>query len=109
MGKRAEDNTEVRREGRLASSTSNRSALGPRAEAGHHLLRARDEDVGRPLLGAAGRRRPPRPRADQLHADLHTREHHYLEVEPPFLVNAESLRGTGNLPSLEQESFENRR
>jgi seryl-tRNA synthetase len=37
--------------------------------------------------------------------DLHTREHRYLEVEPPFLVNAEALRGTGNLPKFEQDLF----
>jgi seryl-tRNA synthetase len=37
--------------------------------------------------------------------ELHTREHGYLEVEPPFLVNAESLRGTGNLPKFEQDLF----
>jgi seryl-tRNA synthetase len=37
--------------------------------------------------------------------DLHTREHGYQEVEPPFLVNADSLRGTGNLPKFEQDLF----
>ena len=37
--------------------------------------------------------------------DMHTREHAYLEVEPPFLVNADSLRGTGNLPKFEQDLF----
>ena len=37
--------------------------------------------------------------------DVHTREHGYLEVEPPLLVNAESLRGTGNLPKFEQDLF----
>ena len=37
--------------------------------------------------------------------DLHTREHGYLEVEPPFLVNADALRGTGNLPKFEQDLF----
>jgi seryl-tRNA synthetase len=37
--------------------------------------------------------------------DLHTREHGYLEVEPPFLVNAAALRGTGNLPKFEQDLF----
>ncbi|MGH9371511.1 MAG: serine--tRNA ligase [Vicinamibacterales bacterium] len=37
--------------------------------------------------------------------DLHTREHGYSEVEPPFLVNAEALRGTGNLPKFEQDLF----
>jgi seryl-tRNA synthetase len=37
--------------------------------------------------------------------DLHTREHGYFEVEPPFLVNADALRGTGNLPKFEQDLF----
>ena len=37
--------------------------------------------------------------------DVHTREHGYLEVEPPFLVNADALRGTGNLPKFEQDLF----
>ena len=37
--------------------------------------------------------------------DLHTREHGYTEVEPPFLVNADALRGTGNLPKFEQDLF----
>ncbi|HEY7446646.1 MAG TPA: serine--tRNA ligase [Vicinamibacterales bacterium] len=37
--------------------------------------------------------------------DLHTREHGYIEVEPPFLVNAASLTGTGNLPKFEADLF----
>jgi len=37
--------------------------------------------------------------------DLHVGEHQYLEVEPPFLVNADALRGTGNLPKFEQDLF----
>jgi seryl-tRNA synthetase len=37
--------------------------------------------------------------------DVHTREHGYREVEPPFLVNAASLTGTGNLPKFEQDLF----
>jgi seryl-tRNA synthetase len=37
--------------------------------------------------------------------DVHTREHGYTEVEPPFLVNAAALRGTGNLPKFEQDLF----
>jgi seryl-tRNA synthetase len=37
--------------------------------------------------------------------ELHSREHGYTEVEPPFLVNAEALRGTGNLPKFEQDLF----
>jgi seryl-tRNA synthetase len=37
--------------------------------------------------------------------EVHTREHGYVEVEPPFLVNADALRGTGNLPKFEQDLF----
>jgi seryl-tRNA synthetase len=37
--------------------------------------------------------------------ELHTTEHGYTEVEPPFLVNADALRGTGNLPKFEQDLF----
>ena len=37
--------------------------------------------------------------------DLHTREHGYQEIEPPFLVNAAALTGTGNLPKFEQDLF----
>jgi len=37
--------------------------------------------------------------------ELHAREHRYTEVEPPFLVNADALRGTGNLPKFEQDLF----
>ncbi len=37
--------------------------------------------------------------------ELHTREHGYTEIEPPFLVNADALRGTGNLPKFEQDLF----
>jgi seryl-tRNA synthetase len=37
--------------------------------------------------------------------DLHTKEHGYTEVEPPFLVNTASLTGTGNLPKFEQDLF----
>jgi len=37
--------------------------------------------------------------------DLHTKEHGYTEVEPPFLVSSDALRGTGNLPKFEQDLF----
>src|SRR5689334_4664160 len=37
--------------------------------------------------------------------DLHTREHGYTEVLPPFLVNSESLYGTGNLPKFASDLF----
>jgi seryl-tRNA synthetase len=41
----------------------------------------------------------------QFMLDLHTREHGYTEVYVPFMVNADSLRGTGQLPKFEQDLF----
>jgi seryl-tRNA synthetase len=37
--------------------------------------------------------------------DVHTGEHGYVEVEPPFLVNSETLRGTAQLPKFEADLF----
>lgn len=37
--------------------------------------------------------------------DLHTKEHHYQEVLPPFIVNKESMTGTGQLPKFEEDLF----
>ncbi len=37
--------------------------------------------------------------------DLHTREHGYTEVLPPYLVKAHALEGTGNLPKFEADLF----
>jgi seryl-tRNA synthetase len=37
--------------------------------------------------------------------DLHTREHGYCEVLPPFMVNRASMTGTGQLPKFEEELF----
>jgi seryl-tRNA synthetase len=36
---------------------------------------------------------------------LHAREHGYTEVQPPYLVNAATLYGTGQLPKFEQDLF----
>jgi seryl-tRNA synthetase len=41
----------------------------------------------------------------QFMLDLHTREHGYTEVLPPFLVNAGALEGTGQLPKFEEDLF----
>jgi seryl-tRNA synthetase len=37
--------------------------------------------------------------------DVHTREHGYTEVLPPFLINSASLFGTGQLPKFAQDLF----
>ena len=37
--------------------------------------------------------------------DIHTREHGYQEIFPPFLVNANTMTGTGQLPKFENDLF----
>jgi len=37
--------------------------------------------------------------------DLHTQEHDYTEMLPPFIVNRESMTGTGQLPKFEEDLF----
>ena len=37
--------------------------------------------------------------------DLHTREHGYVEVEPPFVVKRETMEGTGQVPKFEDDAY----
>lgn len=41
----------------------------------------------------------------QLMLDTHTEEHGYSEIYVPYMVNADSLRGTGQLPKFEEDLF----
>jgi len=41
----------------------------------------------------------------QFMLDVHTQEHGYTEIYAPYLVNAESMRGTGQLPKFESDLF----
>ncbi len=41
----------------------------------------------------------------QFMLDVHTNEHGYTEVYVPYIVNSDSLRGTGQLPKFEEDLF----
>ncbi len=41
----------------------------------------------------------------QLMLNTHTQEHGYTEINVPYIVNADSLRGTGQLPKFEEDLF----
>ncbi len=41
----------------------------------------------------------------QLMLDLHTRQHGYVEVEPPFVVRREMMEGTGQLPKFAEDAY----
>jgi seryl-tRNA synthetase len=106
VGRSAEDNLEVRRVGQPRAFDFEPKAhwdLGPELgildfERGTKIARARFTVLMRD--GA----RLARALINFM-LDLHTREHGYTEVEPPFLVNSASLTGTGNLPKFEQDLF----
>jgi len=106
VGKSSADNTEIRRWG---SPPAFGFAPKPHWEIGQALGILDFERAARMsgarfsiLLGAGARL----ARAlIQFMLDLHVREHGYQEVEPPFLVNAAALTGTGNLPKFEQDLF----
>src|SRR5687768_12163915 len=106
VGKSAEDNVEVRRSGEPRTFDFEPK---PHWEIGAALGILDFERATRMagarfsvLLGAGARL----ARAlINFMLDLHTREHGYREVEPPFLVNRAALTGTGNLPKFEQDLF----
>ena len=58
---------------------------------------------GFPVLLGAGARLARSLIAMML--DLHTREHGYVEVQPPLLVRRESMTGTGQLPKFEDDAY----
>jgi len=75
------------------------ATLGTRAIAGalRPAARRQADRSGFPLFTGMGARLVRSLASFML--DLHTREHGYLEVQPPYLVNRASLTGTGQLPS----------
>ena len=106
VGKTAADNVEVRRVGEPRTFDFTPQAhwdLGPALgiidfERGTKLAGARFT-----VLNGAGARLSRALINFML--DVHTRDHGYREVAPPFLANSAALRGTGQLPKFEQDLF----
>jgi seryl-tRNA synthetase len=106
VGKSAADNVEVRRSGEPPPFNFNPVPhwdLGPALgiidfERGAKLAGARFT-----VLSGAGARLSRALINFML--DVHTREHGYREIEPPFMANSATLQGTGQLPKFEQDLF----
>jgi seryl-tRNA synthetase len=106
VGKSAEQNVEVRRVGEPRTFDFEPSAhwdLGPALgiidfERGTKIAGARFT-----VLSGAGARLSRALINFML--DLHTREHGYREIEPPFVANAATLTSTGHLPKFEADLF----
>jgi seryl-tRNA synthetase len=105
-GKSAADNKEIRRDGQPRTFAFTAQAhwdLGP-------TLGIIDFERGTKIAGARftvlmGQGARLARGLINFMLSLHTREHGYIEVEPPFLVNSASLTGTGNLPKFEADLF----
>jgi len=106
IGRSAEDNVEVRRWGTIPSFSFSPKAhwdLGPALgildfERAAKITGARFAvywDLGAKLERAL----------INFMLDIHTKEHGYKEVLPPFMVNSASLYGTGQLPKFEADLF----
>ncbi|MEO8165546.1 MAG: serine--tRNA ligase, partial [Betaproteobacteria bacterium] len=106
VGKSAEENVEIRRVGeprQLEFAAKDHVDIGT----GLGLL---DFDAAAKISGArftlmkGSLARLHRALA-QFMLDVHTAEHGYTEVYVPYLVNADSMRGTGQLPKFEEDLF----
>ena len=106
VGKSAEENVEVRRHGTPGTYDFDPQAhwdIGPALgiidfERGTKVAAARFS-----VLSGAGARMSRALINFML--DLHTREHGYREIVPPYMVNGAALHGTGQLPKFEQDLF----
>jgi seryl-tRNA synthetase len=104
-GKSADDNPEVRRWGtprRFEFPAKDHVDVGERL--GLDFASATKIAGARFAVLKGGLARLHRAIA-QLMLDEHTRSHGYAEVYAPYLVNADSMYGTGQLPKFEQDLF----
>ncbi len=106
VGQSPEDNVEVRRVGesrRFEFTVKDHVDVGAR-------LGMLDFDAAAKISGARFTlMKGPLARLHralaQFMLDVHTGEHGYTEVHVPYLVNADSMRGTGQLPKFKQDLF----
>lgn len=106
VGRSSEDNVEVRRAG---SPKEFGFALKDHVDLGAGL-KMLDFDAAGKIAGARfALMKGPLARLHralaQFMLEVHTQEHGYTEVYAPYLVNADSMRGTGQLPKFEEDLF----
>ena len=106
VGKGEQDNVELRRVGTPRSFDF---AVKDHVDLGAGLAQL-DFDVATKIAGARfAVMKGPLARLHraiaQLMLDVHSGEHGYTEIYAPYLVNAASMRGTGQLPKFEEDLF----
>lgn len=104
-GRNEDDNVELRRWGAptVGAATEDHADIGER-------LGLMDFAAAAKLTGARftvmrGQLARLHRKLTQFMLDVHTREHGYEELYVPYIVNAASLRGTGQLPKFKEDLF----
>jgi seryl-tRNA synthetase len=106
VGKAAADNPEVRRWGEAPKFTFQPKAhweIGEKLGILDFARAAKISGSGFILYKGAGARLERG--LINLLLDLHTREHGFTEVFPPFLINRNAMIGTGQLPKFEEDMY----
>jgi len=105
-GKGADDNVEVRRVGEPRSfnfTAKDHTDLG--AALGQLDFETATKIAGPRFVVMKGALARLHRAIAQFMLDVHTAEHGYTEIYAPYLVNADSMRGTGQLPKFEDDLF----
>jgi len=104
VGASSEDNPLVRTWGEKPTFTFTRRAMSTWKDLGLLDSSGRRKSAAVVLLSTQEQARLERALINFL-LDLHTREHGYTEVSPPFLVNSDALVGTTQLPKFEEQQY----
>ena len=109
VGKSAEDNVEVRQWLPEGFSFENKEKRLDHIELGKKL-NILDFERGAKISGSGfpvyiGKGATLERALINFMLDYHLQNHNYTEVFPPFLVNRESMKGTGQLPKMEEDMY----
>jgi len=110
VGKTAEDNIEVRQWAPEGFSFDKREKILDHIELGKKL-KILDFERGAKISGSGfplylGKGATFERALINFMLDYHLQHHNYTEVFPPFLVNRDSMKGTGQLPKMEEDMYE---
>lgn len=109
VGKTAEENKEVRQWAPKEFSFNKKEKIFDHLELGKKL-RILDFERGAKISGSGfplyiGKGATLERALINFMLDYHLRNHNYTEIFPPFLVNRDSMKGTGQLPKMEEDMY----
>jgi seryl-tRNA synthetase len=109
VGKTAEDNIEVRKWAPEGFSFDKKNKISDHLELGKKL-KILDFERGAKISGSGfplytGKGATLERALINFMLDYHLQNHRYTEIFPPFLVNRESMRGTGQLPKMAEDMY----